>query len=160
MGLLSWLFPGRGFGVAELARRLDVDKAQLRAVHPRYREFTIPKRSGRRRRILAPDPELKTLQRRILRRLLRRPAIHPAAMGFERGRSIVTNARAHRGQAVVLRMDVQDFFPSTKARHVRRYFRRIGWNRRATDLLMRFCPHGGSLPPGARTSSKVGGRCN
>lgn len=160
MGLLDWLFSGRGHGVAELARRLDLGQRELRRLQPRYHEFTIPKRSGGRRRILAPEPELKTLQRRILRRLLGRLRAHPAAMGFERGRSIVANARAHQGQAVVLRFDVRDFFPSTRVNRVKRYFRRIGWNRPATNLLLRWCTRDGGLPQGAPTSPRLSNLVN
>jgi len=160
VGLLDWLFPGRGYGIAELARRLDIDKAQLRRLRAQYHEFTIPKRSGGKRRILAPEPGLKTLQRRILRRLLARLRVHEAAMGFERGRSIVTNARAHRGQAVVLRFDLRDFFPTTSAKRLRRYFRGIGWNRPATKLLLRLCTHDGGLPQGAPTSPRLSNLVN
>jgi retron-type reverse transcriptase len=160
MGLLDWLFPGRGHAVAELARRLDLDKTQLRRIEPHYREFTIPKRSGGKRRILAPERELKALQRATLRRLLARLRVHDAAMGFERGRSIVTNALAHRGQAVVLRFDIRDFFPSTSAKRVGKYFRRIGWNRPATKLLLRWCTHDGGLPQGAPTSPRLSNLVN
>lgn len=160
MRLLDWLFPGRGHGLAELARRLAADKARLRRLQPGYHEFTIPKRSGGRRRILAPDRELKALQRGILRRLLARLRVHEAAMGFERGRSIVTNALAHRGQAVVLRFDIRDFFPSTSAKRIGRYFRRIGWNRPATRLLLRLCTHDGGLPQGAPTSPRLSNLVN
>ena len=161
MGLLSWLFKGRGHDVGELARRLGMaDHRQLRRFEPRYREFAIPKRSGGTRRIQAPDEELKRLQRSILRRLLPRLKAHPAATGFERGQSIVTNARAHQGQAVVLRFDLCDFFPSTRAKRVKQYFRRIGWNRPATKLLMRFCTYEGGLPQGAPTSPRLSNLVN
>jgi len=160
MGWFDWLFPGSGYGVDELARRLDVDAKQLRRIVPRYREFFIPKRSGGRRRILAPEPELKSLQQRILRRLLARLKSHPAAMGFERGRSIVTNALPHQGQALVMRLDVKDFFATTRARRVQRYFRRIGWNRAAARLLTRLCTHQGGLPQGAPTSPRLSNLVN
>jgi len=160
MGLLDWLFPGSGHTVAELARRLDVDQAQLRRIQPRYRPFTIPKRSGGTRRILAPERELKDLQRLVLRRLLARLRVHPAAMGFERGRSIVANALAHRRQAVVLRFDIRDFFPSTSTKRVGRYFRRIGWNRPAAKLLLRWCCFEGGLPQGAPTSPRLSNLVN
>jgi len=146
--------------VDELARRLGVEPAELKAARPQYREFAIPKRSGGKRRILAPVPELKALQRRILRRLLARLRVHPAAMGFERGRSIVDNARAHVGQAVVMRFDLRDFFPSTRAKRLRRYFRRIGWNRPAAKLLVRLCTHEGGLPQGAPTSPRLSNLVN
>ena len=160
MGFLHWLFRGRGHDVDELARRLGIEEAQLRNFQPRYREFTIPKRSGGTRRILAPEDDLKVLQRTILRRLLRRLKVHAAAMGFERGRSIVTNARAHQGQAVVLRFDLVDFFPSTRAPRLKAYFRRIGWNRPAAKLLLRLCTYEGGLPQGAPTSPRLSNLVN
>ena len=160
MGLLNWLLKGRGFGTEELARRLGTDLPQLEDVVPHYREFGIPKHSGGVRRIFAPAPDLKTLQRRILRRLLARLRAHPAATAYERGRSIVTNARAHQAQAVVLRFDLVDFFPSTGEGRLRRYFRRIGWNRPATQLLLRWCTYRGGLPQGAPTSPRLSNLVN
>jgi retron-type reverse transcriptase len=160
MGLLNWLLKGRGHGVEELARRLGIEEPRLRRIEPDYRSFTVPKRSGGERRILAPEPELKQVQRRILRRVLGRLKSHPAAMGFERGRSIVTNARPHAGQAVVLRFDLVDFFPSTGTGRMRDYFRRIGWNRPAAALLVRLSTHEGGLPQGAPTSPRLSNLVN
>ncbi|MBN2218563.1 MAG: RNA-directed DNA polymerase [Pirellulales bacterium] len=160
MGWLDRWFPGEGHGIDELARRLHVDPEQLRRTAPRYREFSIAKRRGGRRRILAPQTDLKNLQRRILRCILARLKSHPAAMGFERGRSIVTNALPHQGQAVVLRLDVKNFFASTRAGRVRRYFRLIGWNRPAAALLTRLCTHEGGLPQGAPTSPRLSNLVN
>lgn len=167
MGLGSFLrrlyqrvINGRGYGVEELARRLGLSVDELHAVRPGYREFLIPKRSGGTRRILAPEKDLKDLQRRILRRLLGRLRTHPAATGFERGRSIVSNARPHVACAVVVRMDVKDFFPSTRADRVHGYFRRIGWNREAARLLTELCTHDGGLPQGAPTSPRLSNMVN
>jgi uncharacterized protein (TIGR03067 family) len=155
-----WLRNGSGLGVEELARRLGCDPAELTAVVPSYREFTVPKRAGGRRRLSAPDDRLKELQRRILYRLLGRLKCHPAATGFQRGESIVTHARRHAGRAVVVRLDLHDFFPSTKAGRVRRYFRKIGWNRPAARLLIRLCTHHGGLPQGAPTSPRLSNLVN
>ena len=155
-----WLVWGWGYGLDELARRLGVEAKELARFEPRYRDFLIPKRSGGQRRIFAPNDETKRLQRRLLRRVLARLSAHPAAMGFERGKSIVTNARAHQGQPVVVRFDLVDFFPSTRASRVRRYFRRIGWNRRATKVLVRLCTHEGGLPQGAPTSPRLSNLVN
>lgn len=160
MGFLDWLFRGRGHGVDELARRLKIEPDALARIEPIYREFSIPKRSGGKRTIEAPVPELKSVQRQILRRVLRRLRAHPAATGFERGASIVRNARQHQGRAVVIRLDVKDFFPSTTAKRLRRYFRRIGWNRPATALLLRLCTHKGRVPQGAPTSPRLSNLVN
>lgn len=162
MSFLSKLFSfsGKGHDVAELARRLDITVDELSKLRPVYREFTIPKRSGGRRTLHAPIPKLKQLQRQILRRLLGRLKTHPAATGFERGESFVTNARRHCGKAVVLRMDIRDFFPSITARRVRDYFLAIGWNRSAAALLVKLCTWQGALPQGAPTSPRLSNLVN
>jgi hypothetical protein len=160
MRFFRWLVWGRGHGVDELARRLDMQPRELRKFRPTYTEFTIPKRSGGSRRILAPADDLKKLQRRILRRLFGRLRAHPAAHGFERGRSIVTNALAHRGRDAVVRFDLVDFFRSTQVKRVKRYFRRIGWNRPAAAVLVRLCTHKGGLPQGAPTSPRLSNLVN
>ena len=161
MGFWDW-FKGEdvGLDVAELARRLDMHEDELRAVSPSYREFDIPKRSGGSRRICAPEPHLKALQRRILRRVLGRLRCHACATGFERGYSIVSNAMHHAGQAVVVRMDLRDFFDNTAAKRVSKYLRAVGWNRQASKLLVALCTRKGGLPQGAPTSPRLSNLVN
>jgi RNA-directed DNA polymerase len=149
-----------GLGVAELARRLGLNEAELRALVPRYNSFRVPKRSGGQRTIDEPEEALKRVQRLILRRLLRRLRSHAAAHGFERGRSIVTAALPHARRAVVLRMDVEEFFASTKAGRVQSYFRAVGWDAEAAALLARLCTHAGGLPQGAPTSPRLSNLLN
>lgn len=146
--------------VAELARRLGVGEAELRALRPAYRRFQVPKRTGGWRTIYEPEESLKRVQRLLLRRLLRRLASHTAAQGFERGRSIVTCALPHARRAVVLRMDIRDFFTSTRAARVEKYFRRVGWDAEAAALLTRLCTHEGGLPQGAPTSPRLSNLVN
>jgi len=85
---------------------------------------------------------------------------HAAAHGFERGRSIVTNARPHARQAVVIRMDIVDFFPATTAERVEKYFRRIGWDAKAAAILTRMTTYDGGLPQGAPTSPRISNLVN
>jgi RNA-directed DNA polymerase len=158
--LWRWVWNGSGHGVDELARRLGLETEELLALRPAYRELLIPKRTRGRRRLCMPDENLKALQRRILHRLLVRLKAHAAATGFQRGRSIVTNALPHAGRAVVVRVDLKNFFPSTAEWRVRRYFRRIGWNRPAARLLTRLCTHRGGLPQGAPTSPRLSNLVN
>ncbi|MHC5023594.1 MAG: reverse transcriptase family protein [Planctomycetota bacterium] len=162
MGLLDFLRRrDRGLGLDELARRLGVSEADLAAARIGYREFNIPKRrGGGTRRILAPDPDLKDLQRRILRRVLALLVAHDAATGFERGRSIVTNASRHRGRAVVVRLDLRRFFESTSSKRVERFFRSIGWSRAAAHRLAELCTRDGGLPQGAPTSPRLANLVN
>ncbi len=149
-----------GLPLSELARRLKMNEEDLRQVEPIYHELVIPKRGGGQRRIYAPAPELKALHRRILRRVLARLKCHPAAKGFERGQSIVTNALPHVRQAVVLRMDLKNYFESTKAKRVRDFFLRIGWGQEAAEILLKLCTHRGGLPPGAPTSPRLSNLVN
>jgi RNA-directed DNA polymerase len=160
MSLWSRLTGKAGHDIDELARRLGIDAGQLSATRPAYTEFTIPKRSGGTRRILAPSPDLKALQRQILRRLLDRLKVHSAATGFQKGHSIVTNAVFHAGRAVVVHMDIRDFFASTRAKRVTTYFKKIGWNREAANLLATLCCHDGGLPQGAPTSPRLSNLVN
>jgi RNA-directed DNA polymerase len=148
------------FDVDELARRLGIGAADLRTTRAGYRRFSIPKRSGGRREILAPDPATLALQRRVLRRLLTRIPIHDACHGFERGRSIVSNAAPHARRAVVLRLDIRDFFASTSTRRVRRLYRVLGWNREAAAILTRLTTYEGGLPQGAPTSPRLANLVN
>lgn len=147
-------------GVDDLARVLGVTADELRAHEPRYRATSIAKRSGGRRLLHVPDPATKRLQRRILDRLLARLPSHPAAHGFERGRSIATNAAVHAGRAVVIHLDVEGFFPATRAERIGRMFRRLAWDDEASDLLVRLTTHEGALPQGAPTSPRLSNLVN
>ncbi|GMW03645.1 MAG: hypothetical protein AMXMBFR84_47790 [Candidatus Hydrogenedentota bacterium] len=160
MSLFKSLFKGSGHGVDELARRMGMSTQELTALVPTYSSFSIPKRSGGQRKILAPDPDLKRVQRLVLRRLLARLRSHPHAVGFEHGHSIVTNAACHVNQAVVAKLDIVDFFSSTTAKRIEKYFQFIGWNREAAALLTKLCTHEGALPQGAPTSPRLSNLVN
>lgn len=161
MGFLRKLF-GRsaGHNVEELARRLGMDVAEMRAVPVAYRRFQIPKRAGGVRTIHAPEDPLKQHQRRVLGRILARLPVHSAATGFQQRHSIVTNAAHHTGKAIILQLDIQDYFPSTTAKRIRSYFQDIGWNNEAAKLLTLWCTQDGGLPQGAPTSPRLSNLVN
>lgn len=151
---------GRGRSLNELARRLGVPPDEVRKTPVEYRSWPIRKTSGRLRWVREPNPQLKAMQRRIVRRVLGRLRAHPAAHGFERGRSIVTNAAPHAGKRIVCTLDLRGFFDSTWADEVYRYFRRIGWDRAASWQLVRLCTFEGALPQGAPTSPRLANLVN
>lgn len=144
----------------QLAAWLGVELAVLEAVEPAYHQFTISKRSGGKRTITAPSKELKRIQRIINRRLLSGLKSHPNVTGFEKGHSIVTNAIFHTNKAVVVRMDIKDFFANTSARRVKNFFKRVGWDEGASSLLTRLCTYNNTLPQGAPTSPRLSNMVN
>jgi hypothetical protein len=110
------------------------------------------KPDGRPRRLLAPSPALKRLQRRLLDNYLAGLPAHPCATAFGPGASIVRNARAHSRGALVATVDLRDFFESTRAARVRAFFAGQGWRGEALRTLMRLCVFRDGLPQGAPTS--------
>ena len=105
--------------------------------HYRYR--WIARRGKLPRLIEAPLPVLKAVQRRILEGILERIPAHDAAHGFVKGRGIVSFAKPHTGQRCVLRMDVQDFFPTIRRGRVLRVFLTAGFPESVAGVLANFC---------------------
>lgn len=117
-----------------------------------YRKFNIPKRSGGQREIAEPLPNLKKIQRWILDNILYREEPSPYAKAFVPGRSIKENARFHRGQKMVLTLDVQNFFPSLSTKLVAKFFRGCGYSKKVSYFLTRLCTLNGGLPQGSAAS--------
>ncbi len=119
----------------DVAAALGLTVPQLRffSVHremeraPHYVAFTIPKRDGRPRTILAPKRRLKKIQRTLLKLLVDPlPASEPAH-AFRRGRSVKTGAQPHVGKKVVVRLDLKDCFPSLHVGRVRGMLVALGY---------------------------------
>lgn len=98
-----------------------------------------PKRSGGLRLLECPKGQMKELQRWILASILDRIPAHAAAHGFVKGRSIVSFASPHAGQTVLLRMDLENFFPSFPAARVAALFRTLGYPEQVADHLSGIC---------------------
>jgi len=104
-----------------------------------YTYFTINKRNGTPRQIWSPIPRLKFVQRWILENILNNLMTHGAAHGFVRGKSIVTNATVHCNSALLIKLDVKDFFPSVHWRRVKGVFRHAGYPEQIATLLALLC---------------------
>lgn len=126
---LEWLADPKGL----LRHRSHASPLQ----HYHYR--LLPKPHGGIRLIESPKLLLKNTQRQILHGILARVPMHPAAHGFVRGRSILTFAQPHVGQRFVLRMDLQDFFPSIRRAPLQGFFRTLGYPDAVADMLVGLC---------------------
>jgi RNA-directed DNA polymerase len=140
-----------------VARWLEVSAAELawfslvrREAKPgaalHYRCTWIAKKRGGARLIEAPKPRLAQMQRKVLRAILERVPLHDAAHGFRKGRSALTHAAFHQGQAMVLRLDLRDFFLSVSLAKVTAIFEQLGFPRSVARVLGQLCTHRTQTP--------------
>lgn len=120
-----------------------------------YRRFTIPKKAGGEREIHAPYPALLECQQWICKHVASRMPVHVAATGYRKGVTIKENVFPHLSATVVLKIDIQDFFPSIGFRRVMSSFRLLGYPRRICYFLAKLCCVNGSLPQGGATSPQL-----
>lgn len=126
-------------------------------VSERYRQFTIPKKSGGLRVICAPSSGIRYYQRNIADLLSflydRKSCVH----GFVTGRSIKTNAAKHCNRRWIVNIDLHDFFPTIHFGRVRGLFMAppFGFNEQTAATLAQICCHEGRLPQGAPSSPVI-----
>jgi len=150
------------FTQSGIASALDTTEASL-IFHlyskkaPGYREFVIPKASGKDRTINVPPPVIMAWQSRLLRFLTAHYQPKPSVHGFIANRSIRSNASMHTGRRLVLNIDLQDFFPSIHFGRVRGVFARHPFNfpNEVAATLAQLCTNDGVLPQGAPTSPVI-----
>lgn len=135
-------------------------------VTEKYIAFTIPKRDGTPREILAPTPKMKLLQRRLANVLYLAladigkagPPRRPLSHGFAKHLSIVTNANVHRRRRYVLNLDLKDFFPSINFGRVRGMFikdKRFRLEPKIATLIAQIACHKDVLPQGSPCSPVI-----
>jgi RNA-directed DNA polymerase len=132
---------------AELAAQMKLPLGRLRylafarevSTTSHYHRFTIPKRTGGERLISAPHRKLKAAQHWILEHVLEPLALAEQAHGFVPGRSTVTNAVPHVGAAVVVNVDLENFFPTVTYRRVKGLFRKLGYSEEVATVLALIC---------------------
>jgi len=125
---------------------LDINKLQWlcyqsdKAPVGHYHTFTIPKRNGGTRVISSPKPQLRLVQAWIRLNILNKLEPHPrVATAFRPGLSILHNAQPHCKKAIVIRIDLQDFFPSISFRRVKGLFQSIGYGEGMASMLAILC---------------------
>ena len=91
----------------------------VRTASRRYKTYFIRKRTGGRRVISHPTPEIKFLQRWMIRNLFGALPVQHAVTSYREGLGVAHNARLHANQNYLLKIDFEDFFPSIGADDVR-----------------------------------------
>ncbi len=133
--------------VKTLATHLETTLSELRYLSfhryvstvSHYIRYQVPKKAGGHRKIAAPMPRLKKVQRAILDKLLSKVKVSDYAHGFTENRSIVTNAKPHINQAIVVNMDLKDFFPTLDYKRVFGMFKALGFSPQQSTVLTLVC---------------------
>jgi retron-type reverse transcriptase len=96
----------------------EVDEILLHK-HDHIHRIEIPKRDGSKRAIVAPDEQLKYIQKSLYWKMLRKYKPSEHAHGFVSKRGIVTNARLHVGSNAMGKIDISKFFDSISSDHMK-----------------------------------------
>lgn len=125
-------------------------------VERHYTPFTIQKRDGTARELLSPDPLLKKIQGNILHNILEELPVSPHATAYHKGADILQNASRHKGQKLILKMDIKNFFGSIPFAMVyRAAFSNSYYPPAIATLLTNLCCYRHYLPQGAPTSATL-----
>ncbi|WP_181402738.1 retron Ec67 family RNA-directed DNA polymerase/endonuclease [Lactiplantibacillus plantarum] len=152
----------------ELANALDIRLKTLTYIlykkkpQTLYTNFSIPKKSGGTRDIVAPEKQLANIQIKIAQILMSQPendsSHSKASHGFIKNRSILTNAQIHRNKKYVLNTDIKDFFPSFSFGRVLGFFEKnnaFKMEHKVAVALTNLCCYNQSLPQGAPSSPPI-----
>ena len=116
------------FSLAFLVQCINPKLFNEMCIRERYTTFTIKKKSGGERTIMAPFDEFCMLLRGFNYILQALFIPHPKAMGFVPGRSIVSGAKLHTNKNYVYNIDLKDFFHSFERKRVKWMFTQAPFN--------------------------------
>ena len=149
----------------ELCRFLYTSLVQLEQIinTPLYHHYDIEKKRGGKRRISAPDRQLKKIQKRLNYFLqawylwIKPPEVHGFVINPHYSGAhcnIVANAKVHTGKKHILTIDLKDFFPSISAKRIKALFSSpfFNYNEQVSIALTLLTTYEAKLPTGAPTS--------
>ena len=125
-----------GLSVAEL-RWLAYHREAARLIH--YRRFTIPKRDGSQRAIWSPLTQTQigpTVDSAEHCGKAHRPRSGPRVFA---GAFDPLQCAAHTDSQILLKMDIQNFFPTVTLPRVKGVFRKAGYREQIATLLALLC---------------------
>ena len=134
------------FSLAFLVQCINPKLFNEMCIRERYTTFTIKKKSGGERTIMAPFDEFCMLLRSFNYILQALFIPHPKATGFVPERSIVSGAKLHTNKNYVYNIDLKDFFHSFERKRVKWMFTQAPFNLSGereplSFLLASLCTH-------------------
>lgn len=109
------------------------------------------------RMIYTVSPELKFIQKWIFDNILSKTSVSEASHAFVKGRSLLTNARAHvsHKETWLLRLDIRNFFESIQDTAIENIFIELGYSKGASKALTLLTTYKGRLRQGFLTSPSL-----
>lgn len=98
---------------------------------------------------------MRVIQYKILTRILNQIEVPEYIYAFEKGKSIPKMAESHVGKALVISIDLKDFFTSIKQYHLFALFKHLGFGEVPARTLSELCTYKSFVPQGALTSPKL-----
>ncbi len=86
-----------------------------------YREFSRDVK-GKSRDLINPTGKLRSVQRRILDRILMRIPRSDSSYGTIKGKTIRDNATVHANSSYIVKLDIKSFYPSIRSDRVYNFF--------------------------------------
>ena len=131
-----------------------------------YESFSIPKKNGGERQIFAPKKNLLIFQKHIYNLLVKRQEqiskenkiTNKICHGFQRKKSIITNANPHKNKKYILNIDIENFFDSFHIGRVYGYFIKnkfFEMEHKVASIISTICCYKNKLPQGAPTSPLI-----
>lgn len=95
------------------------------------------------------------MQRWILDNVLYNIECRNEVTGFVPGKSIVDNAKPHISKDYILKLDIEDFFPSINGYDVFLLFNNLGYTNKLSSVMSRICVFKDKLPQGGPSSPYI-----
>ncbi len=137
------------------------DLQELASSTSNYNFFTLDEktditgRTKKARSVQQPKGDLAKVHKRLLI-LLSRVEVPEYLHSAVRGKSYISNARQHIGPLGAIKVDLRNFYPSTKRHHIFGFFNREMYcSEDAAMLLARICTVNESLPTGSPISTHL-----
>lgn len=131
------------FSLKHFSIIMDIDYLELLRIINNtdyyYAYYTIKKRQGGKRKIIAPFSNLKRIQTWILHKILYKIPLNAHCKGFVKGCSILDNALPHKGKQYIRKFDLKDFFESITVNRVYGIFKSIGYSPAVSHCLASLC---------------------
>jgi len=141
---------------------IDKDKVTTR----KYSEFSIPKKNGGTRVILAPNQNLKFIQSQLSKILYScideinkdKKVKGSLSFGYRKGSSIFDNAKVHKNKRFVFNIDLKNYFDAINFGRVRGFFiknRNFNLDESVATVIAQIACHNNALPQGSPVSPVI-----